>query len=84
MQWTVVHVYVHVHVHVYMLLSPVQLHVHVRTTYVCSILHEVQAQLTADLSDKVVALQIDSECADLSNTSSTIALHSDPTRIKKG
>ena len=58
----------------------VQLHVQ----QMCSILHEVQTQLTADLSDKVVALQIDSECTDLSNTSSTIALHSDPTRIKKG
>ena len=54
------------------------------TYNMCSILHKVQTQLTADLSDKVVALQIDSECADLSNTSSTIALHSDPTRIKKG
>ena len=52
--------------------------------YPYSILREVQAQLSADLSDKVMALEIDSECADLTNTSSTIAFHSDPTRIKKG
>ena len=44
----------------------------------------MQAQLSADLTDKAVALEIDSECADLTNTSSTIAFHSDPTRIKKG
>ena len=49
-----------------------------------SILRDVQAQLSADLSDKMMALGIDSECADLANTSTTIALHTDPTRIKKG
>jgi tektin-2 len=48
------------------------------------ILREVQIQLSADLSDKNVSLEIDSECAELSNTSTTIAFHSDPTRIKKG
>ena len=50
----------------------------------CSILHEVQAQLSADLSDKNTALDIDTECTELNNSSTTIAFHSDPTRIKKG
>ena len=50
----------------------------------CSILREVQSQLSADLSDKMVALEIDSECVDLNNTSTTISIHNDPTRIKKG
>jgi hypothetical protein len=50
----------------------------------CSILRDVQAQLSHDLSDKNEALEIDTECADLCNSSTTITFHSDPTRIKKG
>jgi tektin-2 len=48
------------------------------------ILRDVQAQLSHDLSDKNEALEIDTECADLCNSSTTITFHSDPTRIKKG
>ena len=50
----------------------------------CSILRDVQAQLSHDLSDKNEALGIDTECAELCNSSTTITFHSDPTRIKKG
>ena len=73
----ILHIHIYVHVHVYMCT-----YVHVQCTF--SILRDVQAQLSADLSDKMMALGIDSECADLANTSTTIALHTDPTRIKKG
>ncbi|CAI8024828.1 Tektin-B1, partial [Geodia barretti] len=48
------------------------------------ILRDVQAQLSHDLSDKNEALGIDTECAELCNSSTTITFHSDPTRIKKG
>ena len=57
---------------------------HKVTVIIFSILREVQAQLSADLSDKDSALEIDTECVELSNSSSTIGFHSDPTRIKKG
>ena len=40
--------------------------------------------LHADVVDKISALEIDTECADLCNTSGTISLQNDPTRIKKG
>ena len=49
-----------------------------------SVLDEVHQQLSADLTDKSIALEIDSQCTDLGNTSDTIQLHTDPTRIMKG
>lgn len=49
-----------------------------------SVLQECHHQLHADLTDKHSALQIDTETAELTNTSDTITLQTDPTRIKKG
>ena len=40
--------------------------------------------LHADIVDKNSALEIDTECAELNNTSGTISLQNDPTRIKRG
>jgi len=40
--------------------------------------------LHADITDKISALDIDKDCTDLCNTSGTISLHSNPTRIEKG
>ncbi|XP_065891426.1 tektin-B1-like isoform X3 [Dysidea avara] len=48
------------------------------------ILQDVHQMLHTDITDKVSALDIDKDCTDLCNTSATISLHSDPTRIKKG
>ena len=49
-----------------------------------SVLQDVHQMLHADVVDKMSALEIDTECAELLNTSGTISLHDDPTRIKKG
>ena len=49
-----------------------------------SVLQDVHQMLHADIIDKISALDIDKECAELCNTSGTISLHDDPTRIKKG
>ena len=40
--------------------------------------------LHADIVDKISALEIDTECTELCNTSGTISLQDDPTRIKRG
>ena len=40
--------------------------------------------LHADIVDKISALEIDTECNELCNTSGTISLQDDPTRIKRG
>ena len=49
-----------------------------------SVLQDVHQMLHADVVDKISALEIDTECGELLNTSGTISLHDDPTRIKKG
>ena len=41
-------------------------------------------QLYADLDDKAMAQDIDSTCVDMKNTTATISMQRDPTRIKKG
>ena len=51
---------------------------------VCSVLQDCHRQLHADLTDKNTAVQIDSECCQLENTSEDIGMQEDPTRIKKG
>lgn len=48
------------------------------------VLQECHQQLHSDLTDKHMALQIDTECEEMKNTSDTITMQVDPTRIKKG
>lgn len=47
-------------------------------------LQEHHRQLSADLYDKNIAIQIDAMCTELNNSADTISLHKDPTRIMKG
>ena len=49
-----------------------------------SVLQDIHQMLHADIVDKISALEIDTECSDLNNTSGTISLQDDPTRIKRG
>ena len=74
--------YLHAYVHVYvvMCVSPTL----DASNPLSSILHDVHQQLSADLAGKATALEIDTQCSELGNTSDTIQFHTDPTRIKKG
>ena len=47
-----------------------------------SVLQDIHQMLHADIVDKISALEIDTECSDLNNTSGTISFQDDPTRIK--
>ena len=50
----------------------------------CSRLQECHEKLQFDISDKIQALTIDTDCVGLGNSSSGINMQTDPTRIKKG
>ena len=54
------------------------------TFFACSRLQECHEKLEFDISDKDTALTIDTDCVRLENSSSSIAIQQDPTRIKKG
>ena len=48
------------------------------------ILQDCWKQLSVDLDDKQAALSIDSTCVSLSNTTETLSMQQDPTRLKNG
>ncbi len=52
--------------------------------FACSVLHMCHQRLSADVSDKHMALSIDSDCATLTNKSDNVSMQPDPTRIQKG
>ena len=53
-------------------------------TPLCSVLQDVCQMVVSDLTGKNTALVIDKECHQLENTSNTISIRKDPTRIMRG
>lgn len=49
-----------------------------------SVLQDVCQTVVSDLTGKNSALDIDNECHQLKNTSKTLSIHKDPTRIMRG
>ena len=48
-----------------------------------SVLQDIHQLVTADLTDKTTALNLDTDCHELENSSGTLGLHKDPTRIMR-